>query len=121
MVSISKAVGVLSCGFLLGLGVSSVASSADRLDTGQWGGKIVTVDDKDRFVPGKEVRGEIVKIDGATYVVREASGAEVRMHVDASTEKIKSGLMPKEGEYVRAKVDARGHALSFITDAPVSH
>ena len=43
------------------------------------------------------------------------------MHVDASTEKIKSGLMPKEGEYVRAKVDDKGHAVSFITDAPVSH
>ena len=121
MVAIPKAVGVLACGFLFALGMSSVASSADRLNTSQSGGKIFTVDDKDRFVPGKEVRGEIVKIDGATYVVREASGAEVRMHVDASTEKIKSGLMPKEGEYVRAKVDAKGHALSFITDAPVSH
>ena len=121
MVSLAKAVGVLSCGFLLCLGVSSVASSADKLYTGQSEGKILTVDDKDRFVPGTEVRGEIVKIDGANYVVREASGAEVRMHVDASTEKIKSGLMPKEGEYVRAKVDAKGHALSFITDAPVSH
>ena len=120
MVSLAKAVGVLSCGFLLCLGLSGVASSAEKLYTGSEG-KIFTVDDKDRFVPGKEVRGEIVKIDGANYVVREASGAEVRMHVDASTEKIKSGLMPKEGEYVRAKVDAKGHALSFITDAPVSH
>lgn len=121
MLSLSKAVGALSCCFFLCLGLSSVASSADTLDTGQWGGKIFTVDDKDRFVPGKEVKGEIVKIDGANYVVREASGAEVRMHVDASTEKIKSGLMPKEGEYVRAKVDAKGHAVSMITDHPVSH
>lgn len=121
MVSIPKGVGVLSCGFLLCLGLSTVALSADRLTIGQWGGKIITVDDKDRFVPGREVRGEVVKIDGPNYIVREASGAEVRMHVDASTEKIKTGLMPKEGEYVRAKVDDKGHAVSFITDAPVSH
>ena len=71
------------------------------------------MDDKERFVPGKDVKGEILRIDGENYVVRESSGAEVRMHVDSSTEKIKSGLMPKVGEYVRAKVDAKGHAVSF--------
>jgi hypothetical protein len=84
------------------------------------GGKILTVDDKNRFVAGKEVKGEIVKIDGENYVVREASGAEVRMHVNASTEK-RSNLIPKVGEHVLAKVDAKGHAVSFLTDASVSH
>jgi hypothetical protein len=120
MLSIPKVVGVLSCGFLLCLGLSTVASSADKLNTGQSGGKIFTVDDKERFVPGKEVKGEIVKIDGENYVVREATGAEVRMHVDSSTEK-RSSLIPKVGEHVLAKVDAKGHAVSFFTDAPVSH
>ena len=50
MVSIPKVVGVLSCGCLLCLGLSTVALSADKLTTGQLGGKIFTVDDKDRFV-----------------------------------------------------------------------
>jgi hypothetical protein len=81
---------------------------------------IFTVDDKERFVPGKDVKGEILRIDGENYVVREASGAEVRMHVDSSTEK-RSSLIPKVGEHVLAKVDAKGHAISFFTDAPVSH
>lgn len=121
MGTITKVVGVISCGFILCLGLSTVASSADRFNTGQSMGKIFTVDDKDRFVPGKEVKGEIVKIDGENYVVRQASGAEVRMHVDSSTEKLKSSLMPKVGEHVLAKVDAKGHAISFFTDAPVSH
>jgi len=120
MVSIHKVVGVLSCSFFLCLGLSTVASSADQFNTGHSGGKIWTVDDKDRFVAGKEVKGEIVKIDGENYVVREASGAEVRMHVDANTEK-RSSMRPKVGEHVLAKVDAKGHALSFLTDAPVSH
>ena len=120
MLSIPKAVGILSCSFLLCLGLSTVASSADKLNTGQSGGMLFTVDDKERFVPGKEVKGEIVKIDGENYVVREASGAEARMHVDSSTEK-KSALIPKVGEHVLAKVDAKGHAVSFFTDAPVSH
>lgn len=119
MGSIQKIIGVLSCSFLLCVGVSSVASSADKLNIGQSGGKIFLVDDKDRFVPGKEVKGEIVKVEGQIYVVRETSGAEVRMHVDASTAK-RSSMIPKVGEHVLAKVDAKGHAVSFLTDAPIS-
>ncbi len=93
MVSIHKVVSVLSCSFLLCLGLSTVASSADEFNSGHSSGTIWTVDDKDRFVSGKEVKGEIVKIDGENYVVREASGAEVRMHVNASTEK-RSNMTP---------------------------
>ena len=119
MVSIHKVVGVLPCSFLLCLGLSTVAYSADQLNTNQLGGKVWTVDDKDRFVAGKEVKGEIVKVDGEHYVVREASGTEVRMHVDAKTDK-RSNMSPKVGEHVLAKVDAKGHALSFLTDAPIS-
>jgi len=85
--------------------LSTAASSADKLTTD--------------FVAGKEVKGEIVKIDGENYVVREASGAEVQMHVDAKTQK-KSTMLPKVGEHVLAKVDAKGHAVSFLTDAPTS-
>ncbi len=120
MVSIPKLVGILSCSFLLWLGLSTVASSADQLNGDHSSGKISTVADKDRFVSGKEVKGEIVKIDGENYVVREASGIEVRMHVNASTEK-RSNMTPKVGEHVLAKVDAKGHAVSFLTDAPISH
>lgn len=120
MVSTHKVVCVLSCSFLLCLGLSTVAFSADLLNTGHTSGKIWTVDDKDRFVAGKEVKGEIVKVDGENYLVREASGAEVRMHVNASTEK-RSNMTPKVGEHVLAKVDAKGHAVSFLTDAPISH
>ena len=119
MVFIHKVVGVLSCSFLLCLGLSTLVSAADQFNTSQLDGKVWTVADKDRFVAGKEVKGEIVKIDGENYVVREASGAEVRMHVNASTEK-RSKLIPKVGEHVLAKVDAKGHALSFLTDAPIS-
>jgi hypothetical protein len=120
MVSIHKVVGVLSCSFLLCLGLSTVASSADQFNPDHMGGKLLTVDDKARFVPGKEIKGEIVKINGENYVVREASGAEVRMHVDAHTQK-RSNMLPKVGEHVLATVDAKGHALSFLTDAPISH
>jgi len=120
MVSIPKVVGVLSCGFLLCLGLSNVASSADELNTGQSDKKMFTVSDKDDFEAGKEVKGEVVRVDGENYVVREDSGNEVRMHVDATTEK-RSTLKAKPGDHVIAKVNAKGHAISFLIDQPISH
>ena len=120
MVSIPKIIGVLSCGLLLGLGLSNVASSADKLITGQSGGKMLTVSDKDRFEAGKEVKGTVVRIEGDNYILREDSGNEVRMHVDATTE-TRSKVKGKPGDHVVAKVNDKGHAISFLIDQPISH
>ena len=120
MVSIPKVVGVMSCGFLLCLGLSNVASSADQLNTGQSDAKMFTVSDKDDFKAGKEVKGEVLRVDGENYVVREDSGKEVRMHVDATTE-TRSTVKAKLGDHVMAKVNDQGHAISFLTDQPISH
>jgi ribosomal protein S1 len=118
MVSIPKVVGVLSCGVVLSLGLSSVASSADRFNTGQ-SNLIITVSDAKDFEAGTTVKGEVLRIDGAYYVVREENGKEVRMHVDSTTEKRSTGLI-KPGDHVIAKVNAQGHASSFLTDQPVA-
>ena len=120
MVSIPKIIGVLSCGLLLGLGLSNVASSADKLNTVQSGGEMLTVSDKDRFEAGKEVKGTVMRIEGDNYIVREDSGNEVRMHVDATTQ-MKSTLKVKPGDHVLAKVNDKGHAISFLTNQPESH
>jgi hypothetical protein len=120
MVSIPKVVGVLSCGCLLCLGLSNVASSADKLNTGQSETKMLTVSDQDNFQAGREVKGKVIRVVGEKYFVREDSGNVVEMHVDATTEK-KSKLMGKVGDNVLAKVDAKGHAISFLTDQPISH
>ena len=120
MVSISKIVGVLSCGFVLCLGLSNVASSADKLNTGQSDKKMFTVSDKDRFEAGKEVKGEVVRVEGEKYFVREDSGSVVQMHVDATTEK-RASVMVKPGDHVIAKVNAQGHAISFLADQPIAH
>jgi len=112
MVSIPKVVGVLSCGFLLCLGLSTVASAADQSDK-----KMFTVTDKDRFEPGKEVTGKVVQVEGEKYFVRESSGNVVQMHVDATTEKSSSAAI-KPGDNVIAKVNAQGHAISFLSDQP---
>jgi len=118
MVSIPKVIGVLSCGVVLSLGLSNVASSADRFNTGQ-SNLIITVSDAKDFEAGTTVKGEVLRIDGAYYVVREENGKEVRMHVDSTTEKRSTGLI-KPGDHVIAKVNAQGHASSFLTDQPVA-
>ena len=120
MVSIPKVVGVMSCGFLLCLGLSNVASSANKFNTGQSDKNMFTVSDKDRFEPGKVVKGEVVRVEGENYVVREDSGNEVRMHVDATTE-TRSKVKGKPGDHVVAKVNDKGHAISFLTDQPIAH
>jgi hypothetical protein len=82
--------------------------------------QIFTVSDKDRFEAGKEVKGELVRVEGEKYFVREDSGNVVQMHVDATTEK-GSSAMVKPGEHVIAKVNGQGHAISFLTDQPIAH
>ena len=120
MVSIPKVVSALSCGFLLCLGVSNVAWSAEKLNMDQSDKKMFTVSDKERFEPGKDVKGQLVKVEGEKYFVRESSGNVVQMHVDATTEK-KSAALIKTGDYVNAKVNSQGHATSFLMEPPTSH
>lgn len=86
MVAISKVGGVLSSGFLLCLGLSNVASSADKLNTGQSDKQLFTVSDKDRFEPGKEIKGDVVRVEVDNYIVREDIGSEVGWHVYTTTE-----------------------------------
>lgn len=84
--SIPKVAGVLSCGFLLCLGLSNVASAADELKT-RPSDKMISglVGDSE---PGKTVKGEVLRVQGDNYYfVKEEDGKVVRMHVDSTTSK----------------------------------
>ena len=54
------------------------------------------------------VSGEFIRVDGATYVVKEKCGKEVSLHTDEKTEQ--SPI--KKGDHVSANVDKKNHALS---------
>jgi hypothetical protein len=56
------------------------------------------------------VKGEVLKIDGDNYTIKDASGKEVRVHVDKST---KSQGALKVGDKVEAETTAEGHATSI--------
>jgi hypothetical protein len=56
------------------------------------------------------VNGEVLKIEGENYVVKDATGKEVKLHVNAETKK--EGDI-KVGDKIEAQADASGHATSI--------
>ncbi len=116
MISIQKMAGMVSCGMLLGLTTVALAATDPNI-----GPPVQLVTDKvGDSKPGTTIKGEIVRVDDNYYFVRQEDGKEVRMHVDATTEK-RSAQKAKPGDHVMAKVDDKGHAISFLTDQPIAH
>lgn len=66
--------------------------------------------------PSQTIRGQIIKVDGQTYVVQDASGKEVRLHVDSNT-MMMDGTQLREGDTITADVTAKGQA-SYIIPGP---
>jgi signal peptidase I len=56
------------------------------------------------------IKGDLLRIDGEFYVVKEPSGKEVRLHVDG-TSKLQGTF--KAGDKIEAQASDKGHALSI--------
>ncbi len=56
------------------------------------------------------IQGDLLKIEGEFYVVKDAAGKEVRLHVDKST-KLEGAL--KAGDKIEAQATDKGHAVSI--------
>lgn len=126
MVSIPKVVGVLSCGFVLCLGLSQVtqagnaapttdemkADQSDRRQGGQEVGEKQMSDELkgDQSKDGKMIKGEVLRVEGDNYFVKGQDGKKVRMHIDNTTQSIGSF---KQGDRIEAKVNDENHALSI--------
>jgi hypothetical protein len=82
MLAILKVVGVMSCSFLLCLGLANIASSADKMSDTE---------------PGKSIKGKLLRIEGDNYIVKNREdGKEVSLHVDKTT--IKNAVGFKDGD-----------------------
>jgi exosome complex RNA-binding protein Csl4 len=65
----------------------------------------------DMTTPGLQtVAGDVLKIEGDYYVVKDMAGKEIRMHVDKTTE-LEGSF--KAGDKIEAQVTEKGHALSI--------
>ena len=129
MVSIPKIVGVLLCGLLLCLGMSTAAqaehspSASDVMKTDSQSDsglgfqsdddKQKNVDDKKgntRAKGAKTIQGELVRVEDGNYFVKVKDGKEVRLHTDKTTQMI--GEI-KKGDRIEAKTNDQNHALSI--------
>ncbi len=127
MVSIPKTIGVVSCGFLLCLGLSNAAqadnaaSSADKLKAdqsdrrqgGQEAGEKQMNDMEGGQSEGsKTIKGEVLTVEGDNLLVKAQDGKEVRLHTDHTTQKARN-IEP--GERIEAKVNDQDHALVVLS------
>jgi hypothetical protein len=84
MVSIPKVVGVMSCGFLLCLGLYLNGSHT--------------------------IKGEVLRVEPSSYFVKQYDGNQVRLHIDATTQM--AGRIG-QGDRIEAKVNAQRYALAI--------
>jgi hypothetical protein len=61
------------------------------------------------------VKGDVLLKEGEEYVIKEMSGREVRIHVNAETKK--DGVI-KVGDKIEATVTREGHATSIKQQIP---
>ena len=66
----------------------------------------------DMAAPGTQtVNGDLLKIDGEFYVVKDTSGKDVRLHVDKTTKL--DGAAFKAGDKVEVQATDKNHAVSI--------
>ena len=70
----------------------------------------------DMAAPGAQtVTGDVLKIEGEFYVVKDTSGKEVRLHVDKTSQL--DGTF-KAGDKIEAQATDKGHASSIKQATP---
>ena len=114
MVSMIKIVGVLSYGFLLGLGLSTAVQAADMKagQSGENGGLANQIETT--FIEMQKIhviQGDVLRMEGANYFVKGLDGKEVTLHVDNNT--VKTGNL-KVGDRIEAKINEQNQALSIL-------
>ena len=116
MLSIPKVVGVMSCGFLLCLGLSNCQSNAGPArDTASTTDEMKK-DQSDLTPVTESIKGEVLRVEGQNYVVKREDGKEVSLHADSTTQT--TGDI-SEGYKIEAEVNAQNHAVS-IRSTPTS-
>lgn len=90
MISIRQVGGVL-CGIVLLMNASYAAAQAPN-----------------DLTHNRMVKGDVMRIEYAYYVVKEKDGREVRLHADKTTQMM--GQL-KQGDRVEAEVTDQNHAL----------
>ncbi|MEO5631257.1 MAG: hypothetical protein ABIQ24_05220 [Nitrospiraceae bacterium] len=96
----NRLIGLLAFGAILSVGMVPLTYAAEP-----------TAAPGEMAAPGSQaVKGDLLRIDGEFYVVKDTSGKEVRLHVDG-TSKLEGTF--KAGDKIEAQASDKGHALSI--------
>ena len=124
MVTISRIVGLMSCGLLFWLDLSHTAqavnaaqachpaSPADQLERkgGQVGGHTA----REKLKVAHRIEGELLRVEGKDYFVMGKDGQEIRLQSDPTTRKIGN---ISQGNHIVATVNNQNHMRSIrLTD-----
>jgi hypothetical protein len=121
MVEIPTVVRLLSCSFLLWVGLLSNVAGADTLAPGADTGK----DSQSQRTGGQDnpkepsirqqvvhiIQGDVLRVEGNTYFIKELGGKEMSLRADASTTKAEKIQV---GDRIEAKIDENNRALSLL-------
>jgi hypothetical protein len=110
MISTSRFIGVLAGGCLLCLALTNCQSDSAHPRDAASATDEMKMDQSDRRAGTKSVKGEILRIEGHNYVVREQDGKEVRLHADSTTQT--TGDI-NQGYSIEAQVNDQNHALTM--------
>ena len=126
----SNVVRVLSAGCLVFLGLlnmpraADVASAAEELKGSPCEvphGQNATRAEQAEMQGGHMISGEVMRVDGAKYFLKDQSGKEVRLETDQRTENPEIN----QGDRISAYVDDQDHALwirsNKMTDRRTEH
>lgn len=117
MVSIYKILGLMSCGFLLWLGLSHTVQAGDAAPadpTGRKGGQVSVSGVREKLKSVHRIEGEVLRVEGKDFFVMGQDGQEVRLQSDTTTRKI--GHIT-QGDRIVATVNDQNHMRSIrLTD-----
>ncbi len=89
-----KLIGSFVFALVLGFGIASLSFAAGDMATSS----------------SQTVKGDLLKIDGEYYVVKDTAGKEIRLHVDKTSQL--DGTF-KAGDKIEAQATDKGHASSI--------
>jgi hypothetical protein len=116
VISIPKIMGVVSCGAVLCLSLSTAAQAErmkDPCTERKTGMHSILNCDKDAQKGIDTIKGEVFGVEGGNLVIEEFNGRETRLHADANTQTDES---VSRGDWVEAKVKDENdgkHVLSI--------
>jgi hypothetical protein len=89
-----KLIGLMALAVVLSFGMAAMTYAADQ----------------PMAAGSQTIQGDLLKIEGEFYVVKDAAGQEVRLHVDKTT-RLEGAL--KAGDRIEAQATDKGHAVSI--------